>query len=437
MESRTGLSIDMRRRLRQQVQVDVDRFFKRPITVGERAFRHIELSCEVMPLNHRKCNIGDAFLSRSLQGYPALQAAFSRIGIRESMFEDTSLRPGQYSLKRLSETPLDYALEKSFFHDGYRENGLVPSAQRIAETGELRMEDLLIGPLESGNTNWGITRRIVDSLISAIRSVDASSNEHDRNKLFAEVVNELQFVREFDAACNDQQFILSFDSRVYRLQPFGVWTADDLSESPLPDGSRWIARGNVLQPLTARSRFTVAAVSELEDLINKCAKEQDFQSFFEKNPEFLLSLGPYARLHPQIVLAEDTGSRLIPDFFLEKLNSSFVDICDLKRPTAELVRYQRHRDRFRDAVMEAVAQLDYYRDWFEDPRHRKAFHSKYGLQSYRPTVVVIIGRRSSFYDEVERLRLESRLPAWVRLNTYDDVVERARQWFAFTEGKEC
>jgi antiviral defense system Shedu protein SduA len=144
-----------------------------------------------------------------------------------------------------------------------------------------------------------------------------------------------------------------------------------------------------------------------------------------------LSLGNYAALHPQIVLHEDGGSRLIPDFFLEKMNSDFCDICDLKRPAQDLVRHQRHRTRFRDAVMEGIAQLAIYRDWFESSQNRKDFHSRYGLKGYRPSVVLIVGRRQSYYDEVERIRLESSIPGWLRLVTYDEVVDKARQWRRF------
>lgn len=198
-----------------------------------------------------------------------------------------------------------------------------------------------------------------------------------------------------------------------------------LQESPLPDGTLWVARGNLVQPL---ERFTPAAIEELEALINSDASEGRFHDFFENHPEFLLTLGDYKAMHPQLVLHEDDGGKLIPDFFLEKLTSDFCNICDLKKPTRDLIRHQRHRARFRDAVYEAIAQLQAYRDWFEDRRNRELFRSRYGLSAYRPRVVVIIGRRQSYSTEVERIRIESALPPWVSLSTYDDVVARARHW---------
>lgn len=164
-----------------------------------------------------------------------------------------------------------------------------------------------------------------------------------------------------------------------------------MGEAPLKDGTIFVVRGNVLEPL---EYFSPDAIAFLEELVNAGASEKDFQTFFEQHPEFLLAPGggQYCRLHPQLVLDEESGSSLIPDFFLEKVNSYFCDICDLKRPTEALAKHQRHRPRFRDTVFEAVAQLERYRNWFEDRVPREEFKRRYGLDAYRPKVVLIIGR---------------------------------------------
>jgi len=231
-----------------------------------------------------------------------------------------------------------------------------------------------------------------------------------------------------DPSYGDQQFIIYHDGKSFRILPFGVFNRCQLSESPLPDGSLWIARGNVIQP---KSVFSDEALEWLEHLINNSAKESEFQLFFEKHPEFLLALGNYKAIHPQLILHEEPSNTLIPDFFLEKMNSDFCDIVDLKRPTAQLVRLQKGRIRFRDRVIEAIAQLEHYRNWFDDKTHRDAFYSRYGLKAFRPRIVAIIGRRQNYYDEVIRVKLESSLPGWVSLLTYDDVLDKAKQWRNF------
>ncbi|MGZ8306149.1 MAG: Shedu anti-phage system protein SduA domain-containing protein [Allosphingosinicella sp.] len=232
-------------------------------------------------------------------------------------------------------------------------------------------------------------------------------------------------VYSWDTSVGDQQFILYHDGQKIRLKPFGLSGLYQFQEEPLSDGSLWIARGNIIQPT---ERFSEKSIFVLEDLINSDAKEAEFQTFFEGNPEFLLALGDYVKIHPQLILTEDDGGSLIPDFFLEKVDSGLCDICDLKRPTRELVRYQRHRERFRALVAEAVAQLSHYKNWFDDKSNRELFRGRYGLKSYRPKVVMIIGRRSAFEDDVKRLTLEAQLPDYVILKTYDDVVSSARRW---------
>jgi hypothetical protein len=225
----------------------------------------------------------------------------------------------------------------------------------------------------------------------------------------------------------DQQWIMFHDGKQVRVRPFGAWGINQFGEAPLPDGSLWIARGDVIQPPT---RFAEDKIQRLEYLINNDALERDFQAFFETNPEFLLALGQYKGIHPQLVLHEDDGGPLIPDFFLERLSSDFCDIVDLKRANVRLSRNQKSRHRFRDTIMEGVAQLEHYRNWFEDRQHRNSFYAKFGLKAYRPRVVLIIGRRETIFDEIQRVRVQSLLPEHCDIHTYDDVVASARHYLS-------
>jgi hypothetical protein len=233
----------------------------------------------------------------------------------------------------------------------------------------------------------------------------------------------LDGLAHLDEGLGQQQFIVYHDGSQYRVAPFGAVRRFSVVEGK----GQWLARGNVVQP-EREPVFTPKAFEELDVLLNSKANEAALQDFFEAHPEFLSALGPYATAHPQIVLRRDDGTSLIPDFFLERLDTDFCDILDLKRSSVELVRRQQNRTRFRAAVLEAVAQLETYRTFFEDRENRRAFKERYGLNAYRPRVVVIIGRRRSFEDEIERIQLESQLPAGVQLKTYDDVYEEARRW---------
>jgi len=228
-----------------------------------------------------------------------------------------------------------------------------------------------------------------------------------------------------DHSLGYQQLIVWNDGIRYRVSPFSVFGGFQIDDREILDGTLWRARGNIIQPIA----YSIESqVKEFEELINKSVSEKEIQEFLEINFTFLEALGPYAKIHSQIILHHDDGSRLIPDFFLEHIDSDFCDICDLKLPNAKLVRRQKNRIRFSDAVREGIAQLSYYRDWFEDKNNREKFQNRYGLRAYRPRVVLIIGRQASYYDDIERLRLESELPNWLRLITYDRLLKVAGKW---------
>ena len=309
--------------------------------------------------------------------------------------------------------------------------------KHVKETGHLTINDAIVGCLEAkylddrqGKRNeWNVTTNDLVGLVTELKfeyNALVKPLPHKKiTKFCQELITDIKNVNEVDTDISNIQFMLFYDGRKYRFRPFGLWDAAKFEKLKPRDGTFWLARSNTFQHI---DMFGVGAISELESLINSDASEYVFQKFFENNPTFLLALGNYKRLHPQIVLSEENGSRLIPDFFMEKLDSDFCDICDLKRPTQDLVRYQTNRFRFRDAIHEAIAQLALYRYFFEDRFNRNAFRSKYDLDAYRPNVVIIIGRSRSFYQEVDRIRLESGLPNWVQLKTYDDIVSKARQW---------
>jgi hypothetical protein len=64
---------------------------------------------------------------------------------------------------------------------------------------------------------------------------------------------------------------------------------------------------NLLYVVSPESSLLERAVEELESLMNsRNAREDDFQNFFERNPDFILN-DEYRRAHPQLVLSRDDG----------------------------------------------------------------------------------------------------------------------------------
>lgn len=305
-----------------------------------------------------------------------------------------------------------------------------PSAAAIRSSGILTVRDLVAAMLDSrltsagtANSNFGRLRQTVLKQLSYRSADGAVVGRSGLTALSTRALDAWSGLCQIDPYLGTRQFVVVPVEGSFKVLPFAVLGGFNLNDV---DAKRtWLARGNVLEPVTAPYD---EPVGELERLINSKATEREFQSFFEHFPNFLSGVGPYKKIHSQLVLSRESDGKLIPDFFLEKIDSNFCDICDLKLPTADLVRHQQNRERFRDTVMAGVAQLTEYRDWFESDRNRSAFAKQYGIESYRPQAILVIGRKDSFTTDVQRLRLESNLPRWFQLLTYDDVLARARHW---------
>lgn len=176
----------------------------------------------------------------------------------------------------------------------------------------------------------------------------------------------------------------------------------------------------------SRERLALGeAVDELEALVNSpTALESDFQRFFERHPEFILT-DDYKRAHGHVVLSRDNEGDLIPDFVLEPADGALSDLLELKLPGANVFTFQKNRNRFSAAVHAACAQLREYSRYFEEERHRNFVREKFGLQLYRPRMFLILGRRGDI-DPIEMRAIQCDTPH-LNLRTYDDVIARMRR----------
>jgi cold shock CspA family protein len=168
------------------------------------------------------------------------------------------------------------------------------------------------------------------------------------------------------------------------------------------------------------------AIDGLETLINDPkAREKDFQDFFERYPDFILS-DEYKRAHARIVLERDAGRALTPDFVLEPIEqTALCDLLELKLPSTQVfVLNPPQRTSYSAAVLGACAQLREYSAFFEEERNRVAVQERYGLMCYRPRMFVIIGRRGHV-DPLAARRAQDDFPG-IHLRTYDNVLTRMK-----------
>jgi mannose/fructose/N-acetylgalactosamine-specific phosphotransferase system component IIB len=165
------------------------------------------------------------------------------------------------------------------------------------------------------------------------------------------------------------------------------------------------------------------SIAEFEELVNnRRTTESQIQRFFEDNPDFIIN-DDYKKAHAHVVLGKGDGSELIPDFMLEPVSRDrLCDILEIKLPKTELFVLKKNRARFSSAVHEACAQLREYRDYFENEMNRSSVKEKFGLEAFRPQMIVVIGRRGKV-SPIEFSKISSGLPD-IQLKTYDDLLQK-------------
>jgi hypothetical protein len=132
---------------------------------------------------------------------------------------------------------------------------------------------------------------------------------------------------------------------------------------------------------------------------------------------------------PHVPLQSDSGPLLVPDFIIKPVvayqRDSNWEILDLKKPDAKLLAGPRLHTRLSHEVMQAIAQLRDYRDYFRNPEHTERVASALGHHLRYPKLAVLIGRLSGVNVE-ELEKAQAREPD-VRIVTYDEILERQQK----------
>lgn len=172
--------------------------------------------------------------------------------------------------------------------------------------------------------------------------------------------------------------------------------------------------------------FTPDEIAELEEMIrNPKVSERDFQKFFESHLHFFRRWD-HREVYPQVYLSRHEQGPLVPDFILTNPEIQRATVVELKLPKPKLIRHQRNRDRFADAVMEARSQLLEYRDWFEQKANRENIAAKVKMEIFRPHLAVVIGRSADFKCGIDRQKLAARTDD-IEVLTYDDIAAYAKR----------
>lgn len=175
------------------------------------------------------------------------------------------------------------------------------------------------------------------------------------------------------------------------------------------------------------TKVTLAEINEFETLINSPkTREVEIQAFLEAHPAFLtLGASKGGEVYSQVILQSKDMPSLMPDFLINPGTNEPFGIVELKRPSVKLSVGHQGRARLSSQIFEAIAQLRNYSEYFESPDNRESFKRKYGIDIYKPRLVVIVGRDYGGLTRNETIKLKSQFPD-VEVMTYGDLLQRLK-----------
>ncbi|MEP2601965.1 MAG: Shedu anti-phage system protein SduA domain-containing protein [Paraglaciecola sp.] len=217
---------------------------------------------------------------------------------------------------------------------------------------------------------------------------------------------------------NDEILLLRLEGREIRVSPTEFQGIQKFRGDTIQGNSG-------IGIITPNPIWNQSVIDRFEFIINSPnIKESDLQLFFEMYPDFILS-DLHVSAKPQVILFNEFEKRsLKPDFVLQRADSSFIDIVEIKKPEVKLATGTEHRPSETRALAKSISQLKEYGDWFNDSRNRDAFRKKYGLDGFKPNLTLIIGRSSGFKNEMLRQKILQ--SSGVNIFTYDDLLKMSK-----------
>jgi hypothetical protein len=186
----------------------------------------------------------------------------------------------------------------------------------------------------------------------------------------------------------------------------------------------------LLPPLSFDRLFTIAEIDSFLELYQRPhATEFELHEFLKQNPKFLFALGAYDAAISECQFS--TRSSVLPanlrlDFLLRNTRGIW-DIVEIKKSAISgnsLVVGKPERRRFSVEIEDALAQIRTYLNVLEHPEVKESFE-KAKIFLDQPQAWLLIGRDNDFVGE--RRALEKELPHSVRIVTYDELAEFAKQ----------
>lgn len=176
------------------------------------------------------------------------------------------------------------------------------------------------------------------------------------------------------------------------------------------------------------------AITTLERLLaEKVLGEDQYQGFLERHPVVFELLG-YEEASPHVELPRKEDGPLVPDFIGRKVNKLY-DIIEIKTPDEKLLKLTKNREGLYAGMNEYLAQVDVYREYFDEADNRERVKTSCGLDiQKRPDILMIVGRDAAV-DHKKLHAVIRRHGAPLHLLTYDMLLSQMRMQYARTFGQ--
>lgn len=220
---------------------------------------------------------------------------------------------------------------------------------------------------------------------------------------------------------HNEALLIYLTNKQIKVQPADFLGIQAVSFATQSDSESIRASCGIIKP---NPIWNDTIIDRLEHLINsRDVKEEALQVFFEMYPDFILDDLHISSL-PQVILYNESGPNLRPDFIVKRVEGCTVDIVEIKRPVRNLVSGRASRPKVAGQLADGISQLKEYSRWFRIPQNRDWFKGRYNLDGYEPKLTLIIGRNTGFRShEVRSHVLEGH---GVHIITYDELLEMSR-----------
>lgn len=175
--------------------------------------------------------------------------------------------------------------------------------------------------------------------------------------------------------------------------------------------------------------LTRGAITRFQRQLKRAKREQDLQSFLEREPMLLIQHlgGGHGRW---VIPRQRLGAEHVTDFVIgDKCSYGFDwQAVELESPNARM--FTRRGDPT-SALIHAIRQIQDWRAWLTknaDYAGRARSQSGLGLMEIRPDLdgLILIGRRSSVDPATHQRRRQMAVDLKIEIHTYDFLLDNAR-----------